>query len=85
MEEKAKKIKLLPFEDLKKSLNEKDPTMAKVLVPNCIYRFGCPEFKPCGFFQRFIEFAEQNGQSIEQLSDIKVRYDLYSVLLHMPH
>lgn len=67
--------------DFKKSLDEKDPIMAKVLVPNCIYRFGCPEFKPCGFFQRFLEFAERNGLSTEQLSDIKVRYDIYSKMI----
>ena len=24
--------------------------IADYMVPNCIYRCGCPEFKPCGFF-----------------------------------
>lgn len=68
-------------EDFKLSLEAEDKNMANVLVPNCIYRFGCPEFMPCGFFQHFIEAAKQDGISIEQLSDIKVRYDFYMKML----
>lgn len=36
-------------EDFKYELHKTHPLEAGVLVPNCIYRLGCPEFKSCGF------------------------------------
>lgn len=72
-------------EDFKIALESEDKAMSKVLVPNCIYRFGCPEFTPCGFFKNFLEFAEQNNISIEQLSDINIRYELFSKMLKTRH
>lgn len=27
-----------------------DPDLATHMQPNCVYRNGCPELKPCGFF-----------------------------------
>ena len=27
-----------------------DPDLAVHMQPNCVYRNGCPELKPCGFF-----------------------------------
>lgn len=34
-----------------------EPELEKVLVPNCVYRGFCPEFKPCGYSESdaFIE------------------------------
>jgi hypothetical protein len=38
------------FEKLVESLEEIEPELASVLVPECVYRNGlCPEFKSCGY------------------------------------
>lgn len=29
-----------------------DPALAQFMVPECIYRNGCHELRPCGFFER---------------------------------
>lgn len=51
---------------------------ANVLVPNCVYRCGCPEFKPCGFWNIFKEVCKKDGVDI---FDIQQRYDEYSKVL----
>ena len=50
---------------IKKSFIEKGSfykVIGDMLVPNCIYRSGCPEFKSCGFFDGNIalRYAEYN-------------------------
>lgn len=52
--------------------------IADVLVPNCIYRCGCPEQKPCNFFDTFARIA---NDKYVNLLDIQQRYDLYNELL----
>ena len=42
-------------EDLKASLQRKEPEIAEVLVPNCIYRCGCPEMKGCRWYEKMVE------------------------------
>ena len=61
------------MEDLKVSIKEYEPELSDVLVPNCIYRAGCPEFKSCGYWESFCE--KHKG---ENLLDIKTRYDLFN-------
>lgn len=51
---------------------------AEVLVPNCVYRCGCPEFEQCGFFARFLEYAYRADVN---LLDIDSRYKLYTEML----
>lgn len=41
--------------DFKVALNEFDKSLAFVLVPNCIYRCGCPEFEQCEFFGNILK------------------------------
>ena len=41
--------------DLKKEITKQEPEIGNVLVPNCLYRMGCPEFKPCGFIEKFLK------------------------------
>lgn len=65
-------------EDFKIELSKTHPLEADVLVPNCIYRCGCPEMGKCGFFQKFIEHVENKGNSTKDLLDIQKRYDLYN-------
>lgn len=60
-------------EDLKRTIRTIEPEIADVLVPNCIYRCGCPEMDQCGFFEKFIVKA---GDA--DLQDIQRRYDCYN-------
>lgn len=41
-------------EDFKRALHEVEPEWADVLVPNCVYRCGCPEPTTCGWYQKMI-------------------------------
>lgn len=63
--------------DYKVELHKYEPELSDVLVPNCIYRCGCPEFQPCPFWELFSE-----GMSIEDLSDIRKRYKKYNDGIH---
>lgn len=51
------------------------PEFAEVLVPNCIYRGGCTEFEPCGFWNKFIN--ECNPCFREHLLNPNVRTEFY--------
>lgn len=42
-------------EDFKAALHEEQPEISDVLVPNCIYRCGCPEMGGCGWFDRMAD------------------------------
>lgn len=37
-------------EELKRAIHEVQPELADVLVPNCVYRGGCPEINECGYY-----------------------------------
>lgn len=60
-------------EDFKVALHEVEPEIADVLVPNCVYRCGCPEMGRCGWFNNHPEL---------QTSDIRSRYDAYNELFY---
>lgn len=64
-------------EDFKIELHKTHPFESDVLVPNCIYRAGCPEFGCCGKIADFIKWANVNNKNINWL-DIQSRYDLYN-------
>ena len=66
-------------EDFKLSLDKAGYTSeAKVLVPNCVYRCGCPEFRTCGMFKLFVDYANEHNTDI---TDISARYDCYTEFL----
>lgn len=66
-------------EDLKAVITDVEPEIGGVLVPNCIYRFGCPEMYPCGFFEAFLTWATTRERvGITELCDVQTRYDLYN-------
>lgn len=67
------------MEDLKVAIKEIEPEISDVLVPNCIYRCGCPEPDGCGFFNRLIEFIPEFA-----MTDIQGRYDAYNAYFHTP-
>lgn len=61
-------------EDLKVAIHAVEPEISDVLVPNCVYRCGCPELQSCGYWERLVE--KTNGAILT--SDIQKRYDLYN-------
>lgn len=61
------------MEDLKKTIASFEPELADVMVPNCVYRGGCPEFQPCSFWGQFM----QRHKGAERLT-IPERYRLYN-------
>ena len=60
--------------DFKRELHSIEPELSEVLVPNCIYRGGCPEFQECGFWSRF-KLLHPNID----MTSIRERYDIYNV------
>ena len=60
-------------ENFKYMLHKTNPLESDVLVPHCIYRCGCPEFKECGFWSGFVQKHLK-----ENLLNIQERYALYN-------
>lgn len=60
--------------DFKAALQTVQPEIANVLVPNCVYRGGCPELGCCGYWDWLKEIT--GGEIITD--DIQRRYDLYN-------
>lgn len=56
-----------------KAIREYDENIAWAMVPECIRDGGCPEYQPCGLFEKFAE-----GLTKEELMDIKTRYDKFN-------
>lgn len=62
------------WEDLKAAVHEPEPEVSDVMVPNCVYRCGCPELKTCGYWDYLIRVTD--GAILT--SDIQERYRLYN-------
>ena len=62
-------------EDFKKELSKTHKFESDVLVPNCIYRAGCPELKSCGYWQKFLEWCKKQNKDINTIQN---RYDAYN-------
>lgn len=62
-------------EDFKCELHKTHPNEADVLVPNCVYRCGCPEFTQCGFWKQFLQKKQTEGYD---LFNIQERYEAYN-------
>ena len=60
-------------EDFKRELHKVEPEWSDVLVPNCIYRCGCPEPTSCGWYEKMIEKNHKLGST-----NIQERYDAYN-------
>lgn len=66
-------------EDFKAELHETHPLESNVLVPNCIYRMGCPEFHECGYIRKFMNWAKEKDVFWkDNMFNIQARYDLYN-------
>jgi hypothetical protein len=64
-------------EDLKWTLRDTEPEISDVLVPNCIYRCGCPEHKGCGWYQAVVRKYPDLAST-----DIQKRYDAYNKIFY---
>ena len=74
------------YEDLKATLHSDEDTVeiSNVLVPNCVYRMSCVESFgiPCKFFENFLKYAEEQGYTLVDLTDIQTRYDVYNKMFY---
>ena len=69
------------MEDLKVTIHDRvDENIANVLVPNCIYRCGCPEPNGCSFFKDFLLLYDD-----QPIYDIQTRYDIYNKKFYDKH
>lgn len=62
-------------EDLKLAIiaDRRIHELGLVLVPNCVYRCGCPEMSNCGWFQRAMKWEPDLLST-----NIRVRYEAYN-------
>ena len=66
-------------EDFKAALWEVQPELSDVLVPNCVYRCGCPEMHSCGMWKKFTGYCDiSDPQTLAMFLNIKYRYHLYA-------
>ena len=63
-------------EDLKVAIHAREPEISDVLVPNCVYRCGCPELQSCGYWSKLVR--ETDGDI--RVVDIQTRYETYNEL-----
>lgn len=67
------------WELLKYELHKVDPFIADVMVPNCVYRCGCPEGSnccECEMVEKWLPFAKID------LTNIQERYKMYNEWLY---
>lgn len=64
-------------EDLKVAIHKVEPEIADVLVPNCVYRCGCPEPNGCGYYEAM---CERHPGLLS--ADIQDRYDEYNGIFY---
>ena len=60
-------------EDFKAALHEVQPEISDVLVPNCVYRCGCPEMQTCGLYESWSRLRPEVMSTC-----IQHRYDIYN-------
>ena len=64
--------------NLKRTIHEVEPEIADVFVPNCIYRGGCPEQKPCGWYDGRPDSFLTRHPEITVHTSLQERYDIYN-------
>ena len=68
-------------EDFKVVAHGPEPEIAEVLVPNCIYRAGCPELNGgCGWYAKMVEKYPMLAST-----NIQERYDAYNEIFYATH
>ena len=61
--------------DFKEELSKNEYELSMVLVPNCVYRGGCPEFSTCGYWINVVNYNKEHEN--KDMLDIRQRYDVY--------
>lgn len=65
-------------EDFKAELHNHEAEIADMLVPNCVYRCGCPEMNPCSAWGDFLAWCQQNDYTDPRTMPIGYRYGAYN-------
>lgn len=65
------------MEDLKHTLHIVEPEIADVLVPNCVYRCGCPEPNGCSWYEAICVLEPKLSST-----NIQERYDAYNNMFY---
>lgn len=65
-------------EDFKLELHSYQPELSDTLVPHCIYRAGCSEMEPCGYWEEFVQWCVDRAVDVQALS-IRKRYEMYNL------
>ena len=63
--------------DFKIALRPIEPQISDAMVPNCIYRCGCPEQSGCGWYQRMVAERPELAST-----NIQERYDAYNKIFY---
>lgn len=69
-------------ENLKIELRQMEPEISDVLVPNCVYRCGCPEMRQCGRWATFVNRCKTEYGFAPADLNIQQRYDLYNEMFY---
>lgn len=70
------------WEMVKREVQEVEPQIGIALVPNCIYRCGCPEMGACKRYAKFRDWCyEMQGKNLSEVS-ISERYKLFDQYYH---
>ena len=74
-------------EDFKMAIREIEPELSDVLVSNCIYRNGCPEFSMCQekIFAEFLNWVMEKEGSLTKMFKVEERYKLYNEWFYEKH
>ena len=65
-------------EDFKCELHKTQPELADMLVPNCVYRCGCPEMQTCGFWKCFEGYCFSKLDLFPGFMELPKRYAAYN-------
>ena len=68
------------MEDLKWTIKTEagEAEISDSMVPNCVYRCGCPELGGCGFWKKFVDDFYLEYYEYSRLTNIRTRYDFYN-------
>ena len=65
-------------EDFKAKLREIQPEISNMMVPNCIYRNGCPEMNGCPRWSMFVKWCKDRADQHPGLMGLQQRYAWYN-------
>lgn len=72
-------------DDFKAVLHEIQPEISDVLVPNCVYRNGCPEMGSCMRWGLFVKYCKEHADQHPGLMSIQQRYGWYNEWFYEEH